>query len=82
MGLMTNASRQQASDVGAPARRQGHAGHGLLMIACCVPMIAITIALVAAGVLSAGFLLAAIACTPMMALMMRGMSDGHGQQRK
>lgn len=52
------------------------------MIACCVPMIAITIALVGAGVLSAGFLLAAIACTAMMALMVRGMSDGHGQQRK
>lgn len=47
-----------------------------MMIACCVPMLVIAIVLVAAGVVSAGFLLAAVGCTAMMYLMMRGM--GHG----
>lgn len=62
---------------GAPS---GHRGHGWMMIACCIPMIAIAVALAMAGVLSAGFLVFVIACTSMMALMMRGMSgdDIHG----
>ena len=51
----------------------GHSGHGLLMIACCVPMLLIAVALVATGVLSPRFLFSAIACTVMMALMMRMM---------
>lgn len=45
-----------------------------MMIACCIPMLVIAIALVATGVASPGFLVAAVACTAMMALMMRGMS--------
>lgn len=62
---------------GAPS---GHRGHGWMMIACCIPMLAIAVALAVAGVLSAGFLFFAIACTAMMAVMMRGMSNGddHG----
>jgi hypothetical protein len=40
------------------------------MVACCVPMIAIAIALVATGVVGAGFLLVAVGCLLMMALMM------------
>jgi hypothetical protein len=32
--------------------------------------------LMAAGVISSGFLMFAVACTAMMALMMRGMSHG------
>lgn len=71
---------------------QGHAGHettahqgrlatgghrhGWMMVACCVPMIAIAIALVATGVAGAGFILVALACTAMMATMHLGM--GHG----
>ena len=51
-------------------------GHSWLMIACCVPMLVIAVALVATGVVSASFLLVAIACTVMMALMMRGMDHG------
>ena len=58
-------------------RASGRHRHGWLMIACCVPMIAIAIALVAIGVVSPGFLLVALGCTAMMALMMRGM---HGRQ--
>lgn len=59
---------------------EGHGRHGWMMIACCIPMLAIALALVVAGVVSAGFLLFAVACTAMMALMMRGMDHG-GQDR-
>ena len=56
-----------------------HGRHGWMMVACCIPMIAVAIGLVAAGVVSAGFLLVALGCTAMMALMMRGMDhSGHG----
>jgi hypothetical protein len=55
-------------------------GHGLLMIACCIPLLGIAIVLVATGVASASFLFAAIACMAMMglmmAMMMRWMSGG------
>lgn len=54
----------------------GKVGHSWMMIACCVPMLAIAILLVAAGAVSPGFLVVALACTALMALMMRGM--GHG----
>jgi hypothetical protein len=46
------------------------------MIACCIPMLLIAGVLVVTGVVSATFLLWAVACTAMMAFMMRGM--GHG----
>ena len=58
-----------------------HGGHGVMMIACCIPMLAIAGILVATGVVSAGFLLVAVACTVMMALMMRGMSHGGSSGR-
>ena len=59
--------------------RQHHGGHSWLMIACCIPMLIIAVALVATGVVSVSFLLIALACTAMMALMMRGMhgNDDH-----
>jgi hypothetical protein len=60
--------------------RSGHMGHGLMMIACCIPLLVIAIVLIATGVASASFLFAAIACTVMMgmmmAMMMGGMSRG------
>jgi hypothetical protein len=59
-------------------RTAGHGGHSWMMIACCIPMIVIAIALVATGIASPGFLFAAAACTVMMALMMRGMDRGGG----
>lgn len=56
-------------------QKGGHEGHGhWIMIACCVPMLAIAIALVATGVVGAGFILVAVMCTAMMAAMMIGMS--------
>ena len=71
------------ADAGDPARgagqrdrEGGHGGHGWMMIACCIPMLVIAAVLVATGVASPGFLLVAVACTAMMAMMMRGM--GHG----
>ncbi len=59
-----------------PDRQQGqggHSGHGWMMIACCIPMLVIAVALVAAGAVSVSWLFAALMCTAMMALMMRGM---------
>jgi hypothetical protein len=50
-----------------------------MMIACCIPMLALAVALVVSGAVSPGFLLVAIGCTLMMALMMRGMSHGDGR---
>jgi len=55
----------------------GHAGHKWMMMACCVPMLAIAIALVVSGTADAGVIILAIGCALMMALMMGGMG-GHG----
>lgn len=61
----------------------GHGGHRWMMLACCVPMIAIALVLVVTGVAGAGVIFAAVLCTLMMALMMRGMGDGgHGEDRR
>ena len=47
------------------------------MIACCIPMLVIAVVLVATGAVGGVFIFAAVACTAMMALMMRGMNhDG------
>lgn len=62
----------------AQKRAAGHAGHGWMMIACCIPMITIAVALVATGVVGVGFIFGALVCTALMALMMRGMSHGDG----
>ena len=60
-------------------KKKGHSGHGhWLMMACCVPMLAIAVALVASGVVGAGFIVAAVGCTLMMGAMMVGMSRGGG----
>lgn len=61
---------------GAPEKTSGHGARGRrwLMVACCIPMLAIAIALVATGVVGAGFVVVAVACTLMMALM----HGGHG----
>lgn len=48
-------------------------GHHWGMIACCIPMLAIAVALVATGVAGVGFIVVALVCTAMMALMMQGM---------
>jgi hypothetical protein len=59
----------------------GHGGHGWMMIACCIPMLVIAGVLVATGAASPGFLVVAVGCTLMMALMMRGMGHGGDDDR-
>jgi hypothetical protein len=85
---MTGPHRRETQQAAPSAANghEGHRGHGWLMIACCIPMLAIAVALVATGVAGAGFLIVAVACTAMMALMMRGMhrgdaAHGHGDDR-
>ena len=43
------------------------------MIACCIPMLAIAVLIALSGA-GLGFLLVAVMCTAMMAMMMRGMT--------
>ena len=59
----------------ASGTHAGHGGHGWMMIACCIPMLVIAVALVATGVAGPGFILVALMCTAMMALMMRAMNE-------
>lgn len=61
---------------GREGKRRGHGRW--LMIACCIPMLAIAVVLVATGVVGVGFIIVAVACTLMMAAMMGGMSHGGG----
>ena len=72
---------QQRTQSDGPGGHGGHSGHGWMMIACCIPMLIIAIVLVATGVAGPGFILAAILCTAMMAMMMGGMSHGGEQKR-
>lgn len=65
--------RPPSEEPSAPTQGHGHGGHGWMMIACYIPMIAIAVALVATGSASPGFLVVALGCTAMMALMMGGM---------
>ena len=58
-----------------PKRGHGH----WMMIACCVPMLVIAVVLVATGVVGAGFIVVAVACFAMMAVMMAGMSRAGGK---
>lgn len=56
----------------------GGSGHRWMMLACCVPMVVIAVALVAAGAVSASFLVFAAVCVGAMFLMMRTMGAGDG----
>ena len=67
----------QAQD---PHGQGSHRGHRWMMIACCIPMLAIAVTLVAAGVVSPAFVVLAIACTVMMAMMVGAMGHGGGQR--
>jgi hypothetical protein len=67
---------------GDPAHESGgHGGHGWMMIACCIPMLVIAVILVATGTASPSFLVIAVGCTLMMAMMMRGMGHDGGDGR-
>lgn len=68
---------QGRADAPDPQAKKAKGGHGhWMMVACCVPMLVIAIALVATGVVGASFIVVAVACTAMMAMMMIGMSHG------
>jgi hypothetical protein len=63
-------------DTSQPSPEKKKGGHSKwMMIACCVPMLAIAVAIAVSGA-GAGFLLIAVMCTAMMAMMMSGMSGG------
>lgn len=61
-----------------PTGSSRHGGHGWMMLICCIPMVAIAIALVAVGAVNSRFLVAAGLCVAMMALMMRSMDHSGG----
>ena len=73
-----NTSRPESPE---PRSFVGTAKHSWMMLACCIPMLAIAIALVATGIVGPGFLFVAMGCTAMMALMMRGMDHGDRTER-
>lgn len=61
------------------SKQPGGMSHSLMMIACCIPMLVIAVALVVTGVASVSFLFFAVMCTLMMAMMMGGMHDNPKQ---
>lgn len=80
---MNHATHATPQEGDGHAGHRGRRGHRWMAIACCIPMLAIAIALVATGVVGAGFIVVALACTAMMALMHRGMSHGDaGEQQR
>jgi len=70
-----SAPHEHRPSLSEAAQKHGHGGHSWMMIACCIPMLVIAVALVATGVASPGFLFVALMCTAMMAMMMRGMHN-------
>lgn len=77
--MTDHSSMHRNPDIGGEGvEAPGHRGrsHSWMMIICCIPMLVIAIALVATGVVGPGFIVVALACTAMMALMMRGMHQG------
>lgn len=69
-------SSESAPERGNPAESKTTGGHShWLMMACCVPMLVIAVALVLAGG-GARILVFALGCAAMMAVMMFAMSSG------
>lgn len=62
-------SGETAESEARPAKRR-FMGHQLLMMLCCVPMLAIVGVLILTGVLGSGAIVWALVCTAMMAAMM------------
>ena len=55
----------------------GHSRHRWMMIACCIPMVVVAVALIATGTVGIGGIVFALACLGMMAVMMFPMGGGH-----
>ena len=67
----------QARDLDNQPAPGPHAGHRWMMIACCIPMLVVVVALVATGIAGTGAIIYAVVCLAMMWLMMKAMPDGH-----
>ncbi|QUW85877.1 hypothetical protein SMIR_40995 (plasmid) [Streptomyces mirabilis] len=80
--MSTHDGHRPTPDLSKPPDSHGahgnHGGHGWMMLACCIPMILIAVALVATGVVGVGWLLVAFTCVALMALIMRATSGGDG----
>ena len=77
-GLPHGAAQMAEED--HPDRHTSHDAHGAhhwMMLICCIPMVAIVIALIASGTAGYGALLWAVICVTMMAVMMLMMPGGH-----
>ena len=81
-GTQRTSPHDQHAGHGRHTGHDSHGGHSWMMIACCIPMLVIAVVLVATGVVGFGFILVALACTAMMAMMMGGMSHGDGGERR
>lgn len=57
-----------------------HGGHGLMMLVCCIPMVAVAVLLVVSGTAGAGALVWVLGCVVMMAAMMFLMPGSHGHK--
>jgi hypothetical protein len=51
-----------------------------MMIAFCLPLLVVAVILVVTKAVGVGFLLVAVACTLMMAMIMRSMEHGSGHR--
>jgi hypothetical protein len=76
---MTDPNSVRPESEPAQADQRHSTRHGWTMIAFCLPVLVVAVILVATKVVGVGFLLVAVACTLMMAMMMRGM--GHSGHR-
>ena len=65
------------SPVEPPATRGSHHGHRWMMLACCVPMVAIVAVLLATGAAGTSAVVFAAACVGIMTVMMLAMPRDH-----
>lgn len=72
--------KTQRFDQQPQAGHAPHGGHGLMMMVCCIPMLAIAGLLFLSGVAGSGIIVSALLCTAMMAAMMFAMPGGHGHK--
>lgn len=75
-GTESDSNKNLSANGDHGSSNSGHKAHRMLMLFCCIPMLLIAVVLVISGVVSAGFLITAGACTAMMFVMMR-MMPGH-----
>ena len=59
--------------IGEEPQGAGGSRHRWMMIACCIPMLILAVALIASGTVGIGSLVFALACFGMMAVMMFSM---------